>query len=237
MSIEAICHKYLFGPRHDSLSSELELVFDDGAGDSLDASESRAPFRYNPLHDIESLWWVLVYLLLNRSADIPGYDLLRRRTQLEFYNRAFTGYLPPRQIMFQLLGEFADGIKTLHARLVPIAKALEWARKSLNIRYEEIEAGDLTLIDNKVADGVASQPETLFKRAVKLYEGDSDVQLYPLRPPSRRKITPEEPGAATAIGTSLNFHAEGSRKRRADKVESAAIDYPELKRLKAEAWR
>ena len=48
-------------------------------------SASISVFRYNPLHDIESLWWLLVYLLLYRPPDIDGDTTSRILAQSEFY--------------------------------------------------------------------------------------------------------------------------------------------------------
>ena len=243
MSIEAIKHDYDFLPVDEPYDDEPSLDSDDEPSNEIDAKLAapkpltRAPFRYNPLHDLESLWWVLVYLLLNRSTDIQGDTAERFRRQFRFYNTAFTGKFPSRQDMFKMPGRFREGEETLHKKMRRVATLLDWARSVLASRYVKVESGDLWQIDHAVGDRVVSRLNEQFGRVAKKFAGDSDVKLSPLRPPSRRKTTPEEPGAATAIGTSLDFHAEGSRKRRADKVESAAIDYPELKRLKAEARR
>lgn len=77
------------------------------------------PFRYNPLHDLESLWWLAVYFTLNRETDGAHDRVAQRSAAREFFynyqNRQHTLLIPTY---------FAGKLRCLHASLGDIAKLL-----------------------------------------------------------------------------------------------------------------
>ena len=134
-------------------------VFEDStAGSWSPHSESAKPelpanpctFRYNPLHDIESLWWLLVYLLLYRPPVIEGDTAARIASQSLFYRPFF---IPgdTRLSVFVHPFEFTSHGDRLHEALQPISDALNRIRILLVNRYIEVEQGDVSKIDHTVA--------------------------------------------------------------------------------------
>ncbi|KAI0769548.1 hypothetical protein BC629DRAFT_791096 [Irpex lacteus] len=83
-SVEAEAHRYRFLPR------QLKPPGPSSKGKKPKPVVLPPPFRYNPLHDLESLWWLLVWLLLVRKADIDGDTEQRRYDQHAFYHRLYT---------------------------------------------------------------------------------------------------------------------------------------------------
>ncbi|KAI0085147.1 hypothetical protein BDY19DRAFT_1059765 [Irpex rosettiformis] len=240
MSIEAGMNDYQFVPRRtkppvkqDRRRPKPSSTPNTDNTHSVGA-DTLSPFRYNPLHDLESLWWVLVYLLLRRKAVIEGDTVGRCKEQAEFYDQLFTGTAIYRQRAFQIESIFQQGKTKLHPRLTPIADTLEWARDLLVIQYEEIEARKETIvkIDHTVGDEIAKLLIKEFKTVAGEFTNvNPDIELSRLRPVRGKKITPEQPGAAVAIGTSLDSRGEGSSKKRPfeqDVADSTTVHYQDL---------
>ncbi|KAG9028446.1 hypothetical protein FRB95_006478, partial [Tulasnella sp. JGI-2019a] len=62
MAIEVANGGYLFHP-----------VLSDG--------QSPQPFRHNPLHDLESVWWVATWSMVSHSPEAGGYSVTKHRDQ------------------------------------------------------------------------------------------------------------------------------------------------------------
>ena len=158
-------------------------------------------FRYNPLHDIESLWWLLVYLLLYRSPKIEGYTDSHIASQSLFY-RPFFVPGDTRWSAFVDASEFAGHGDRLHELLHPVAKALESIRRLLVNRYIEVERGDLSKIDHTVAASLVPQIMKKLKTLEAMYD-KNDVELSPIRSFSLHRDV-EPPAAAATVGASLD---------------------------------
>ncbi|KAJ4477465.1 hypothetical protein J3R30DRAFT_3486197 [Lentinula aciculospora] len=77
MASEVIAGHYLFPP-----ASTLESV-DDLTHFLMTNSDVLPPFTFNPLHDMESVWWILVYLLYfnDDKQNVADAELATARTQ------------------------------------------------------------------------------------------------------------------------------------------------------------
>ncbi|KAI0699998.1 hypothetical protein BC835DRAFT_1329496 [Cytidiella melzeri] len=84
------------------------------------------PFRYNPLHDVESVWWLLVYLTLYRIAEVADDTNVRRQAQRQLYSHML-GSREVRRGAFMERDTFSANKGCLHDRLQPIADMLEEA--------------------------------------------------------------------------------------------------------------
>ena len=80
MPVEVKAHTYLYegrywgSPMPPLKKPRLETPSDaqqDGTSNAYTSEDSfkmyRGPFRYNPLHDLESLWWIAAYFLMSRK--------------------------------------------------------------------------------------------------------------------------------------------------------------------------
>ncbi|KAJ3871744.1 hypothetical protein F5051DRAFT_184280 [Lentinula edodes] len=74
MASEVITGRYLFLPAEDSYGGPEQIPT---------SSIDQPPFAFNPLHDIESIWWILVYLLYfnDDKEHIADLELATARTQ------------------------------------------------------------------------------------------------------------------------------------------------------------
>jgi hypothetical protein len=103
------------------------------------------PFRYNPLHDVESIWWVGVWFLFchRDKTTTSTADLADAQTQLEHVQELFPRVLnsSDRFSKFQSQGAFFSGISVLPESFHEPAELLEWGRQTLLRRFCEAEAG------------------------------------------------------------------------------------------------
>ncbi|EED78584.1 predicted protein [Postia placenta Mad-698-R] len=106
----------------------------------------RVPFRYNPLNDIESLWWVAIYFVFNRSVvkvggEPPSMDASQRGhyfTQ-EAYTRDLIATPHARFAALTDKDDLREEIIYLHAAIRDIARHLNEIRKQLVSCYKEAE--------------------------------------------------------------------------------------------------
>ncbi|PSS18912.1 hypothetical protein PHLCEN_2v3172 [Hermanssonia centrifuga] len=120
-------------------------------------------FRYNPLHDLESLWWIAIYFLVNKEItcnneeepsssdpDISWRATIEQRAHAEalFYHNQ-----PRVNVMLAFGRDFEYIISTLSPSLQPIAFILDDVRKLLIGGYQRAERNPET-IDHTAADGL-----------------------------------------------------------------------------------
>ncbi|KAI0086023.1 hypothetical protein BDY19DRAFT_1050220 [Irpex rosettiformis] len=171
-------------------------------------------FRYNPLHDIESVWWLLVYLLLYRTPVIVGDTSTRISKQIAFYRQFFTQE-GTRRDAFTEDGVFTNHNGHLHPALHPVSDALDWMRKLLVKRYIKAEREDVSKIDHTVAADLIPKFLKRLRETHKKYI-KKEVRLCAIR--SSRPHSDLEPPAAAAVagvGASLDTHQLMEAKKRA----------------------
>ncbi|KAI0084508.1 hypothetical protein BDY19DRAFT_1060215 [Irpex rosettiformis] len=235
MSVEAQFHAYKFlgggkaeedGTAQDIMSqyeqycellvSDDDALLDDNAQSwvtsSSTSSDNSPIFRYNPLHDIESVWWLLVYLLLYRPPSIKSDTSSRVSSQSSFY-RPFFSTGDTRRAAFAEEGVFTKHEKELHPALRPISKTLNEIRVLLFDRYVEVEQGDISKIDHTVAADLVPQMVVKLGNLVARYT-EKDVKLSAIRL-SRGRPDPEPLIAAAAAGASLDSRQLTEAKKRA----------------------
>lgn len=100
------------------------------------------PFRYNPLHDLESIFWLALYLLLTgRLIDVGegGTEVTteHRRAQHQLSNILF------RDLAFRMTimrpGVLQSHLTNLHPRIAEIAKLLDGVRSRLTSAFVKSE--------------------------------------------------------------------------------------------------
>ncbi|KAJ3558267.1 hypothetical protein NM688_g1024 [Phlebia brevispora] len=102
-----------------------------------------SPFRYNPLHDLESVWWTVVYFILTKEifiADDPdsrssviASDAQRCNAERLFYD------FPSRRDTVRHLGDFARRVQDVSPGMSEIGKILENMRRQLVEVYRIVE--------------------------------------------------------------------------------------------------
>ena len=95
------------------------------------------PFRYNALHDLESLWWVAVYFLVKRrvvdeTQDPPSpEDMVALAPQCRLASQLFDEKHPERLGTLTVDGILVDHARILHPSVHRIAILLDRLREGL----------------------------------------------------------------------------------------------------------
>ncbi|KAJ3556689.1 hypothetical protein NM688_g1886 [Phlebia brevispora] len=136
-------------------------------------------FHYNPLHDLESLWWNAVYFTLNREVDEEEVHMQHpddRKDQLMLAGSLFH-QRTMRHDALMTDGFLRYNLQCLHPSLAGITSVLEDARKVLRDAYTEAEKR-VDTIDFDVGERlhVYSDMCAHFEKAVKLL-GQKDVKI------------------------------------------------------------
>ena len=141
MAVEVDNRRYLFDDR--GFSPYYPLV--DGQLHVADGSQW-ARVYYNPLHDLESLWWVSVVLLMKTQLpyEAESDEWFYANQQLELVERIENDRILRAHWLIgnpawtgTLLGE----IEKFHPWLRPLIKVLDCLRIKLVAAYRQVEAG------------------------------------------------------------------------------------------------
>lgn len=170
------------------------------------AAPEEAIFRYNPLHDLESFWWLAAYFIFNRAvvlvdgkvppmdaAVLGNYDEQRKCAAEMFFSTKYRIKLMTKDSAFPAL------ISQLHGAVRPIANTLNQMRGQMEARYREVEfdAASIAKIDHTVAENLA----TIFLSRIgdaKRHVMDEDIEVGALDDDPRAAI-PLPPHNYTAL--------------------------------------
>ncbi|KAJ3833951.1 hypothetical protein F5878DRAFT_631676 [Lentinula raphanica] len=95
MAAETMCDKYIYTPRNlteedppTTLTDALNPAGEDAA--PVPMAGPKPPFSYNPLHDLESIWWIIVYVLFfndDKSFRSPEPEIRQEQMEKLFHGR------------------------------------------------------------------------------------------------------------------------------------------------------
>ncbi|KAF7799149.1 hypothetical protein EIP86_010380 [Pleurotus ostreatoroseus] len=120
----------------DTYSDDAASSLGDDPTDGTDASDYS--FLYNPLHDLESVWWLAVYFLLKREAVING-SMAENSTEAERQIRDLFGRRTGRVEFFRNDRDFKKLASVVHPVLRPAVARLDEIRKHLIRAYQTAE--------------------------------------------------------------------------------------------------
>lgn len=171
-------------------------------------------FQYNPIHDLESLWWVAMYFLINKqSKHSPSKESSPQAqgnteltpVQRDYARSLFYGGLARLDAIHG--GERLEKhMATLPSYLSPICAVLLELRRHLVDRYNQVEV-DPSSIDKKACGKLYQEFSRCFTTVVGYLKKNGDVTVRPI---------------------AFNIEAEGadkgsSRKRSAQRDMSANV--------------
>ena len=174
MAAEVDMQDYDFRPMkslaqlYAEMDAQKEQAARDPSASQLTALEKLPNFFYNPLHDLESLWWIAVYFVLKHEAiqdtsTVPAEsdDEWDSDIQLDYANTLFYGALE-RDSAVRGRGDFLGNmLRVLHRTMQPIALRLEALRRELVQAYREAEK-DVDTMDHNCASSLYPQFHTTF---------------------------------------------------------------------------
>lgn len=147
-------------------------------------------FRYNPVHDLESLWWIAVYFVMNKETwptpDDPGsQDTHPPLTDDQRSYASSLFYTPQARYLAMadiLHGPFDAQAMTWPAHLLEICKRLVELRRFLRAHYNTIEDADFSPEDPQA---IHLELYTKFKKVFTAVVQDlrvQDITVAPISP-------------------------------------------------------
>lgn len=179
------------------------------------------PFQYNPLHDLESLWWVAVYFVVMREIVRPGDDPNSDPTesvsqpQQEYARKLFSDY-ETRLWTFLGFGKFPRDAKVLPAHTNKLILALDRLRQDL---YNAYSAWEYDF--EKPEDRHAGALHGIFAHAFKVMSSAQEIQPLMVRPFLRRVDDSEDADAEVSQNTDPSISSQEPRKRGRDAPAAA----------------
>ncbi|KAJ3559366.1 hypothetical protein NM688_g392 [Phlebia brevispora] len=162
-----------------SSSSSFKLPSPPGPDDPLSEASIDPTFRYNALHDLESLWWVAVYTIFTREVEPTSDDECGNASEEQ---RAYAANMFDTRVdRFHSLATvraFQMKIFSLHPSIRHVGHALEKMRQALLHWYYKAEV-DLDAIDHT---GCAEGLYDVFRQCLTITAERSDTQCVRLRP-------------------------------------------------------
>lgn len=136
-------------------------------------------FRYNPLHDLESLWWISVYFSFHsmlspgkRKTTSHGTEAQRIALAKYFYN------FSNRYDALEIQGIFANSLRCLYPTLRTLAQILEDLRILLRTAYVDAEKS-IDLLNFNVAAEYYDRLSSYLQEAAE-YSGEKRVKTWPI---------------------------------------------------------
>ena len=142
LSIEVAAQMFLFNPSDPYATSYKQVRSAMKSGTEM--VQAKTPFFHNHLHDLESLWWVAVWVVFNNNFSEPDFStLLDVEYRLNIARRLFPPTLDSitRQYTFQRPSQFRELCDKLPHGKEDIYDALDALRRILVTDYKLIEAG------------------------------------------------------------------------------------------------
>jgi hypothetical protein len=184
MSVEVAAHDFLFTPQQRVSMANLEQQDENPA----QAGQTGIPFTHNHLHDLESLWWVAVSFLFyhhiskennskeknsKEKSSVPSVTFHDTEQRIELAQTLFppSGDLATRQHIFQNLNAFQEKYRKLPTEHHQFGARLDFLRKHLINKYQDVEAGLPQSINPDSSDEVYDNFKTIFTLLKPKYVG------------------------------------------------------------------
>jgi hypothetical protein len=124
-------------------------------------------FRYNPLHNIESTWWIGVWIItcngvMEDKRSVEDVEKQKRRAR-EFFPK--TTRSADRLSLLSANTLLGSLIEQLPGAFLGAGSVLDWGRAKLLGRYKQAEAH--FKIDEKAFHGIHAQISLVLERAIK----------------------------------------------------------------------
>lgn len=197
-------------------------------------AEPTVTFRYNALHDLESLWWIAVYFVFNRevyhdgvacSTSEPGFSLdAQRRCAIQLFHDRDARWTTMHSGI-----SFGTRIQSLHPTARAIARLLEDLRARLVQAYRKAEADISSLDPAACADEACEDIGNVFLKISRA----PDLRNVTLRPfcdpeyvvtPGYESTVPSGKGEGKhdeLVGSELNLDLQDPSSKKAKLVREA----------------
>ena len=209
MSVEVAAQEFLFFRHEDEDLSDFE-------GHRAKRQEAGVNFFHNHLHDLESLWWVAVWMAFyndflerDSSHDRPSPSLEDTKEKLSLAGTIFPHALESttREHNFQGLTNFTKTCAKLSDNKETFCSDLDFLRKNLIKQYHVVETGYPNSVDPKLSgDGIYDRFAKIFPSLGTKYTGFTlapikEIDEQPLQAESKKHSRSESTADAVAPGS------------------------------------
>jgi hypothetical protein len=176
MSIEVTAHRFLFKPSNRPAGSSGLDEHRSAKIRRKELAKTKVPFSHNHLHDLESLWWVAVWVVFNHSFSKEDGDHLTLQDandQLDLAEKLFPPVVDSisRQNNFQDAESFEETCKGLPDYKEEAYFGLDYLREQLIKHYKAIEANYPLINPNDSTDDIYHDFTEAFTFLKSSYEG------------------------------------------------------------------
>ena len=233
MAAEVMMNNYSFLPSRDEdeVHKEINAAASEVGGPIL--YDLTPKFAHNEGHDIESLWWVAIYLLyFNGDAapvheETPDQGSKRKEWMLKIFPSAITSY---RSFFLTNGPDFLEGTSWFPRSFAGLVRHLGLLREYLVICYKKFERR-FPLIDKMAFDNLHNDAIVTFQACTRVATG-IQVQSYKVLGRKRQKaLSQQEPPVAPPVVASPdpripspNAPATAPGKRRVVKDAPRAVE-------------
>jgi hypothetical protein len=156
------------------ISRKSYRFFGTDSDDSFDHMEPTYPFKHNPIHDLESLWWIAIWILTAKAPFGSTYN----KDQNAWHWSIFYSQVERHSIL-TYKAPFLHFIKTLPLPFREVGFRLASLRSSLVNSYQTAERSYEVLDDRPFAD--SELPKTFVERLAEVVQTCPDVKLDSLQ--------------------------------------------------------
>ncbi|KAJ3985486.1 hypothetical protein F5890DRAFT_1409428 [Lentinula detonsa] len=154
MAAETLVNAYLFTSANRKLKDKSQISIDFDLVKKKNVSKTwvvapAVPFAYNPLHDLESVWWIIVYVLFfNDDVSVSSSDPTHRQRKMQ---ELFHGRLDvnDRQVFLRDFNRLPDAQCYLSPSFGPALAILTELADVLTTAYANSEKTYPTKIDDR----------------------------------------------------------------------------------------
>ncbi|KAJ3998641.1 hypothetical protein F5050DRAFT_1743799 [Lentinula boryana] len=228
MAMETLSNGYLFTSSKRNLDDDLQTEIDFDLVKLKNDGKIRAavgpivPFAYNPLHDLESVWWIIVYILFfNEDAINGSNDPTYRQIKMQelFHGRID---VTDRELFFRDFNRLQDAQDYLSPSFRPALEVLTELAEILNTAYTNSEKTYPTEIDNRYFKVHNNFLKPLLSG--EYVDSLANIRLVRVKESPRKRTTSEvgrpTKRSRTSMSRSLNGYKIASRSRRSTQTRS-----------------
>ncbi|KAJ8072303.1 hypothetical protein PM082_015862 [Marasmius tenuissimus] len=142
MAVEVQSNEYLFESRESSVPLAASRSFDPTMWPQDLNSAQTVPFLHNYLHDIEGLWWIMIYHLYTTRPTHSNQEPSDSDKRIDAARGLFSlsvGGSPRRKHFVTKRDSYLLMSKTLPSEYGPLAWSMNNARRVLTDRYSSVE--------------------------------------------------------------------------------------------------
>ncbi|KAJ3825720.1 hypothetical protein F5880DRAFT_1550310 [Lentinula raphanica] len=225
MAGETMSNDYLYVPTAEAPPDQDMVSFtpqQEAVTPAPVVSEPDLPFSYNPLHDLESIWWILVYVIVFKDVEDERLRSPKPDSRQTMMNELFHGQIDEsgrQKFLRTMTRGRIDTVQCLSSSFDPVLKLLVPLASRLVAAYTSSEKTHPDKIDDKYF----AIHGTFTKHMGGNVKSLSSINLIPVKATAMKRPNPTPPEETDSerpskrSRTSVNAESSGSGSRTGNK--------------------